>query len=491
MSAAVAFRTSINEYLEQLPPTTTARLYSRPATCLAIFRLLPALARQYVMMMLYTATPVGPAVFDSWASAGGRNRQGLAHEKLLHLNVIRIQKDGLVLNDAFRKNMQLALTGGGTHRSFGVPAERTKAERPDVAFLDSWCIRTWEDILHFMVGTTSAKTPGRSVVQLLESGGLWDQEHGITSAGFQFLLQDGNAQIWTLLLQYLELSDTRGADPVEITHFLFMLGYLELGQDYSTADLSQEQLHLLRDLVDFGIVYQQRDDKARFYPTRLATTLVHDATSQSAVLMPGTTDAAVPAGGASAGATATDSNFVILETNYKLYAYTSSALQIAVLNLFCRLTARFPNMVCGALTRESIREALKKGITADQIVLYLGTHAHPQMRRSQGPLLPPTVVDQIRLWELEKDRLKATSGYLFRDFRILAEYEAALQYARDIGVLIYENPGRRMFFTSDAGQTAVANYVRRQSERRVQAKEAAAAAALAGDKGEVVPKEED
>lgn len=58
-----------------------------------------------------------------------------------------------------------------------------------------------------------------------------------------------------------------------------------------------------------------------------------------------------------------------------------SPLQIAVLNLFVQLQSRFRNMVTGVITRESIRNALMKGITAEQIIYYMQSHAHAQMRK--------------------------------------------------------------------------------------------------------------
>jgi transcription initiation factor TFIIH subunit 4 len=84
-------------------------------------------------------------------------------------------------------------------------------------------------------------------------------------------------------------------------------------------------------------------------------------------------------------------------------------LQTAVLNLFVSVKSRFPNLVVGAITRDSVRKALLSGITADQIISYLTTYAHPQMRKNK-PLLPVTVQDQIRLWELERNRIKAQDG---------------------------------------------------------------------------------
>jgi transcription initiation factor TFIIH subunit 4 len=59
--------------------------------------------------------------------------------------------------------------------------------------------------------------------------------------------------------------------------------------------------------------------------------------------------------------------YIMIETNYRVYAYTSSSLQIAILSLFISLQTRFANMVVGLITRESIREALNRGISADQV----------------------------------------------------------------------------------------------------------------------------
>ena len=40
---------------------------------------------------------------------------------------------------------------------------------------------------------------------------------------------------------------------------------------------------------------------------------------------------------------------------------------------------RFPNLAVGALTRDSVQAAVSNGITAEQILHYLRTHAHPEM----------------------------------------------------------------------------------------------------------------
>jgi transcription initiation factor TFIIH subunit 4 len=84
------------------------------------------------------------------------------------------------------------------------------------------------------------------------------------------------------------------------------------------------------------------------------------------------------------GSSGPQEGFIILETNYRVYAYTGipicvmslkifsyphldNPLQIAVLGLFVSLNYRFPNLVVGSITRESVKEALSSGISADQV----------------------------------------------------------------------------------------------------------------------------
>ena len=49
---------------------------------------------------------------------------------------------------------------------------------------------------------------------------------------------------------------------------------------------------------------------------------------------------------------------------------------------------------------------------------------------SQKPVLPPTVSDQIQLWELERDRFKFTDGVLYNQFLSQSDFELLHDYAR-------------------------------------------------------------
>lgn len=67
------------------------------------------------------------------------------------------------------------------------------------------------------------------------------------------------------------------------------------------------------------------------------------------------------------------------DSPFQVYAYTDSNLQVALLGLFTELLYRFPNLVVGVMTRDSVRQAFRGGITADQIISYLEQHAHPNV----------------------------------------------------------------------------------------------------------------
>jgi len=261
---------------------------------------------------------------------------------------------------------------------------------------------------------------------------------GITQAGFTFLLQEANAQVWTLLLLWIENAESLQMDSVELLSFLFTLGSLELGLSYTTRTLSTTQKEMLPHLSDFGLIYIPPRASDTFLPTRLSTTLTSDASALRSISS-GFDNAMRSASGSK--------GFIVIETNYRLYAYTSSPLQIAVLALFTKLSTRYPNMVSGRVTRESIRRAIEHGITADQIISYLSTHAHPQLRK-KNPILPPTVVDQIKLWQIENERMKATVGFLFKDFANQAEYDGVARYADEIGVLVWRSDAKRCFFVT-------------------------------------------
>ncbi|KAH9818986.1 transcription factor Tfb2-domain-containing protein [Melampsora americana] len=444
------FSSSLYNFLHDLPEQTLSRLYQSPSSCLAIFRLLPSLARHLILNLIWSNQSFNRNQLQLWSSSiksksksdSSKNKLDTNLFKLIHLHLIH--QDHLTLHSTFKENFQLALTGGGNHRSFGLPSNTSSDI--DLNTLDQYAKQNWETILHFMVGSNWSKRPSQKIINLLSFSGLISSHNSkITSIGFQFLLDDINTQLWELLLQYLKMAEANDLDIVDVLSCLFMLGSLELGKEYSMMNLSETQIQVLNDLVDYGLVYLTRSNT--FYPTRLATTL----TSTAPPILSDQSDQSQ----------SDQTGFLILETNYRTYAYTSNPLQIAILNLFITFKSRFPNLVVGSITRESIKSAFNNGIKANQIISYLEFHAHSQMKLIK-PVLPNTVVDQIRLWELEKNRVRDQEGYLYEDFKSVSDYEIVINYSKQIDIILWENVELRKFFVSVNGHTALREFIKRR-----------------------------
>ncbi|KAH7911692.1 transcription factor Tfb2-domain-containing protein [Hygrophoropsis aurantiaca] len=453
-------------FLQSQPQNTLTRLYQRPSSCLSIFRLLGPLERQLIMNLLWLESAIPTNTMAAWVVPEGKKLYNDALTVMTGLHIIQNPTVKLALNSTFRSSLRQAITGGGNTGSFGVPADKDDKRQPNaIELLDAYALERWETILHYMVSSGQGQLPTKpssGVLYLLQRSELMKANHGatlqITSSGFQFLLHSPHDQLWDLLLQYLHMAEERQMDLVEVLSFLFMLSTMELGREYSTDSLSQTQKVLLEDLRDYGLIWQKKSSSKRFSPTRLATTL----TSLSPSLPTSNSRTGSGTNAVGVAASSAQQGFIVLETNYRVYAYTDNPLQTAVLNLFITMKYRFPNLVVGMLTRESVRKALANGISAEQIISYLSTHAHPQMRKN-NPLLPVTVQDQIRLWELERNRLKSAEGYLYKDFASQADYMYVLEYAKQLDVVLWENGAKRCFFGSLEGHANVRGFIERRT----------------------------
>lgn len=135
-----------------------------------------------------------------------------------------------------------------------------------------------------------------------------------------------------------------------------------------------------------------------------------------------------------------------------------------------------------------MRQALRSGITAEQMINFLRLHAHPRMIAQGPPILPPTVVDQIKLWENERDRFTFSEGVLYsqflsqQDFQVIKRnpilsfftvnskksnsvFTHFMQVLRDHAVkqdvLIWQNERQRTMVVTKAGHDDVKRFWKR------------------------------
>ncbi|XP_055902710.1 general transcription factor IIH subunit 4 [Eupeodes corollae] len=461
---------NLQDYLRTRSHDVLEKLYNYPTICLAVYRELPEIARQFVIRILFVEQPVPQAVVASWGSQHYAKEQAASTSCLTELNIWRVTAipGGLSaweLCPTFKKNLKIALLGGGKPWSLSHLMDKDAKPR-DVAFLDNYAMARWRCVLHYMVGggTTSKGQDSEGIspdaVRILLHANLMkrDERDGtpsITRQGFQFLLLDTRSQVWHFMLQYLDTCQERNLSLPECLSMLFQLSFSTLGRDYSSEGLNPKMLTFLQHLREFGLVYQRKRKEGRFYPTRLALNVTNKNGPVPTV--------------SNEEDKSQDPGYIVVETNYRVYAYTDSNLQVALLGLFTELLYRFPNLVVGVLTRDSVRQALRGGITAEQIVSYLEQYAHHNMKTTESAIksrspLPPTVVDQIKLWENERNRFVYTEGVVYNQFLSQADFITLRDYAQSINVLVWQSERNRTMVVTKNGHDDVKKFWKRYSK---------------------------
>lgn len=343
---------TLYEYLIRLPEAVQDRLYSHPPTCLTVFRVLPDIAQQFTLRILFIEQPVPQSVLSSWVPVNYSREldESIAVATNLHIWKLTGVSGGLkgwILNSTFKKKLKVALMGGGRST---VSANDVSADPKarDVDFLDAYAYERWECILHYMVGSKHEGISSDAVRVLLNAGLMvrwaisWctmsllsrcattfmfqvrdtDESPVITSTGFQFLLLDMATQVWYFMLRYMETVESRGLDLAQCLTFLFQIHLGTLGWDYITDEMSENLQAFLQHLREFGLVYQRKRKAGRFYPTRLVIEMGQGNSRTSERMK-------------------NKERYIIVETNFRVYAMTDSDLKVALVALFTHMLYRY------------------------------------------------------------------------------------------------------------------------------------------------------
>lgn len=242
--------------------------------------------------------------------------------------------------------------------------------------------------------------------------------HSVTQTGFQFLLADTYTQIWQLLREYISSAERQSA--VELGNalgFLLQLGF-QGEAPIRCSGLSALQQDIAAHMAQLGVLNAFRVEKDLWLlPTRLAVLL---------------------ASGPGSNIIGSEYGFIIVETNFRVYAYTSSAVRQAILRLFMRCDVLLPNLFVGTITRDNVTAALESGVTAEQIVGYLRQHAHPRVA-NRVPIVPSVVADQIRLWQRDLQRLSDRPTVMYKNFENSSLFTQVAAFAESLGAVLVRN----------------------------------------------------
>ena len=90
---------------------------------------------------------------------------------------------------------------------------------------------------------------------------------------------------------------------------------------------------------------------------------------------------------------------------------------------------------------------------------------HMMSTNKMSAHIPPTITDQIRLWEQERDRFIFTEGVLYNQFLSQADYETVKTYAANKDLVVWCNDQKRTLVVTKDGHDDVKRYWRQHSRR--------------------------
>ncbi|KAI6214151.1 General transcription factor IIH subunit 4 [Aphelenchoides besseyi] len=437
-------------YLAGLSADIMEQLYQSEACCLAIFRLLPPVSQQCVAMMVFSKD------FDITKQCNPEQINVVVDNvtllQKLHL-LVEDDRTGIVsLQSFFRYNYMTTTQKSAVETSgIGIRELDTKTRKAASKDLYQKAVERWECILTYLAlpSDSAVKNVSTNTRELFQHIGFTRQttrEMEITSLGFQFLLLSRNEQIWTYLIYYLKYLEATSPGHVVVllefffSTFLFQFKSATVADRLNADESSNRNIttpfviddnwndtinSFLVHLRELGLVFIRKRKDGFFFITPLLISLVATDSIREGLIEVGR-----------------DKGFLVTETNYRLYAYTNSELHLSVLATFTEPHCRFPNFVVVHMTRESVRRALQAGITARQITQYLRSNSHWKSIEAHGALhcVPPTVVDQVHLWEEERERLVCQDCVMYSTFESEEEYVEMRNFCTENQILFVRNP---------------------------------------------------
>lgn len=466
-------------YIANLSADIKGLVYSSSWTAQALFRALTPLAKQFILRIIYADGGVHQDTMQLWLRPAAQGLHLRTMHQLHQLSVLQTDQRGFVqLNADFKRCLIAALSG----RDQGV-SDATQQQYqgpPPVRQLSEQAARQWQAVLLFILDSEGSfdlplgsSSNGFSIQDLLVSAGLVVLEgrrHELTPEGLKYLLQPTPDQVWLLLRQYIQAAEqTSGKELASTLSFLMQLSFRRVWQPYPLAGLTPREQDIAGHMCQLGLVATCKQDGASFFcATPLAASLCGG--SGAAGQSDAAGDASSKGGG---GASALESSgYIIVETNFRVYAHTSNPLQRRVLARLMRTDCLLPNLYVGTLTRETFMEALEAGLGAEDVTNFLRAHAHPQVA-SRVVAVPENVQDQLLLWQAETQRVTRQAATYYSKFEDDELFAATLHTAQGHGSVLWwyrqeANPEASFILIKRSGHEALKNFIVEYKKQRQQ-----------------------
>ena len=222
-------------------------------------------------------------------------------------------------------------------------------------------------MIQISLGDNNAATTNPSSTVNLEASMSKVPKYNLTNEGFHFVLQDTPTQVHKVLQKYILFIQNKYKDEamvVMVIKLIFNLALSEFNRSYKLRGSESGQGDKIQsmtwDFEQMGLVEFSKVEKGKFYITKLMQsfllTQIGNSSNQSAemrslALADGAQDANKP--------NSNSERFIIVETSFRVYAYTTSKLYKEVLKLFLEPKIEFPDMLYGVLTKKTVERAFR------------------------------------------------------------------------------------------------------------------------------------
>jgi hypothetical protein len=296
-----------------------------PFVCKAVFQSVSALAKNYIMRLLFVDKKLSPQDLADWIAGDGNNRgeHAFAINEMIKLRVlqestmdddINMAEDNNnivdLVDDNQQQNQNAIVKGGGAVYEVN-PHFRNSLTNAITAPLEPWSqqlseMKTtieessfyqpskkeltdlsfvkWEGLLRFLVSVEGGVTiiPGGTIDNFVRRMGLMADSRSnsaqqssakkpksmkhlsITQKGYTYMLKSYQQQVWIFVYYLIQSS----SNTEELLSLLFMMSYCQFGEGYPMQALTENQRHLVSEFSQLGLLFLESDRVSvpLFYP---------------------------------------------------------------------------------------------------------------------------------------------------------------------------------------------------------------------------------
>ncbi|OAF68225.1 RNA polymerase II transcription factor B subunit [Intoshia linei] len=440
----------IKKLLRNIASSNIDKFFKSEIIVRNIFSSLSPDSQNFILRLIFCNTTITNSIIREWKNL---NLKLIKNEikPLFILNVKDISSSNRVyeINPIFSKTLQTHLLNRSIANVFCQHETETKKLYRDLKYLKNYSIERWSSLLLYLVNPSRSQLLSSTLKDIILKLNLihYDENKStnMTKNGFYFLLLDQWKQLWYFFYHYFIILKNANQDIYEILEILYCISDLDTSMLYTLHLSSETQLEFIQILREIGIIYIKSRKQGCFQITPLAK-LCRSKYTDNEIDEKCNVD--------------NSHGFIVVQSNFRLVAYTDFELHYEILNIFCKIEYKYPSVIVGTITYNSILNAFSKGLCAKQIVEYLNENLDFR-KGAKNSIMPPTVTDQIYLWEKCRNRFKFKNSVMYENFTSTKEYTTFLNFAKESNSLLFVNATKMTIVVSAEGHEKISTKFKR------------------------------